>query len=155
LHGRGAGDGRVLGESVLEQLQELRSEIGIAYTRCCLGYADYHLGQASTSARHFHEALTLAHKIGRSDIMAAALEGLACIAASQEAETSALLLGAARRIRDDTGIHLTMIEGQDLQEAEKHAQSVLGIKQFAAATRMGWLLSLDESIRLAVDANLL
>jgi hypothetical protein len=48
----------------------------------------------------------------RSDIMAAALEGLAG-AASQDAEPCARLLGASRRIREDTGIHLTMIEGHD------------------------------------------
>jgi predicted ATPase/DNA-binding SARP family transcriptional activator len=106
----------------LAVFQELGSEIGIAYTRCCLGYADHHLGHASTAARHFGDALTLAHKAGRSDIMAAALEGLACVAAPHDAEACARLLGAARRIRETTGIHLTMIEGHDPHQAQAHAR---------------------------------
>jgi predicted ATPase len=134
----------------LAVFQELGSEIGVAYTRCCLGYADHHLGQASTAARHFGDALTLAHKTGRSDIMAAALEGLACAAAVQDADICARLLGAARRIRDDTGIHLTMIEGHDPQHAHAHARSVLGTKQFAVATNTGNDSPLDEIIALGV-----
>jgi tetratricopeptide (TPR) repeat protein len=128
----------------LAVFQELGSEIGLAYTRCCLGYADHHLGHASTAARHFGDALTLAHKAGRSDIRVAALEGLACVAASHDAEACARLLGAARRIRDDTGVHLTMIEGHDPHQAQAHARSVLGTKQFAVATNTGKHSSLDE-----------
>jgi predicted ATPase/DNA-binding SARP family transcriptional activator len=127
----------------LSVFQELGSEIGIAYTRCCLGYADHHLGHASSATQHFGETLTLAQETGRSDIMAAALEGLAC-AAPHDAERSARLLGAARRIRDDTGIRLTMIEGHDPQEAEAHARSVLGTKRFAAAADTGTHSSLEE-----------
>jgi tetratricopeptide (TPR) repeat protein len=128
----------------LAVFQELGSEIGIAYTRCCLGYADHYLGHASTAARHFGDALTLAHRAGRSDIMAAALEGLACVAASHDAEACARLLGAARRIRETTGIHLTMIEGHDPHQAQAHARSVLGTNQFAVATNTGKHSSLDE-----------
>ena len=80
----------------LAVFQELGSEIGIAYARCCLGYADHHLGHATAAARHFGDALTLARKTGRSDIMAAALEGLACLAAPHDADSSARLLGAVR-----------------------------------------------------------
>lgn len=134
----------------LAVFQELGSEIGVAYTRCCLGYADHHVGQASTAARHFDDALTLAHKTGRSDIMAAALEGLACVAAPDDAEACARLLGAARRIREDTGIHLTMIEGHDPQQAQAHVRSVLGTKQFAVATDTGNDSSLDEMLALGV-----
>ena len=133
--------------------QELGSEIGIAYTRCCLGYADHHLGQASTAAQHFGDALTLAHKTGRSDIMAAALEGLACTAAPQDADTCARLLSAARRIREATGIHLTMIEGHDPREAARQAQSVLGTERFATAVDTGRYSSPDEVFALATTAG--
>ena len=76
--------------------------------------------------------------------MAAALEGLACAAAVQDADICARLLGAARRIRDDTGIHLTLIEGHDPDQAQAHARSVLGTKQFAVATNTGNDSPLDE-----------
>jgi tetratricopeptide (TPR) repeat protein len=52
----------------LAVFQELGAEIGLAHTRCCLGYADHHLGHPSSAARHFGDALTLARKTGRSDI---------------------------------------------------------------------------------------
>jgi predicted ATPase/DNA-binding SARP family transcriptional activator len=134
----------------LAVFQELGSEIGLAYTRCCLGYADHQLGHANTAARHFGDAIILAHKSGRPDIMAAALEGLACAAAVQDAGTCARLLGAAQRIRETTGIQLTMIEGHDPQQAQAHARSVLGTKQFLAATNTGEHLSLDEMLALGV-----
>jgi len=85
----------------------------------------------------------------RSDIMDAALEKLAGAAASQDAEACARLLGASRRIREDTGIHLTMIEGHDPQEAEGHARSVLGTRQFVVAADTGKHSSLDELLTLA------
>ena len=59
---------------------------------------------------------------------------MACVAASHDAEACARLLGAARQIRDDTGVHLTMVEGHDPHQAQAHARSVLGTKQFAVAT---------------------
>jgi tetratricopeptide (TPR) repeat protein len=58
----------------LDLFEELRSKIGIAQTRCFLGDAQHALGHAGAAARHFGEALTLAHEIGRFDLMAAALE---------------------------------------------------------------------------------
>jgi hypothetical protein len=137
----------------LAVFQELGSEIGLAYTRCCLGYADHHLGQASTAAQHFGQALTLAHKAGRSDILATALEGPACAAAAQDVDICAQLLGAAQRIRETTGIHLTMIEGHDPQQAQAHARAVLGTKQFAVATDTGKHSSLDEMLPLGAGAR--
>jgi predicted ATPase/DNA-binding SARP family transcriptional activator len=150
------GDASEANASHLQALavfQELGSEIGIAHTRCCLGYADHHLGQASSAARHFGDALTLARKAGRSDIMAAALEGLACAAASHDAKACARLLGAARRIRETTGIHLTLIEGHDPQRAQAHARSVLGTKQFTVAANTGKHSSLDEMLLLGAGAR--
>jgi predicted ATPase len=135
--------------NALTVFQELGSQIGIAYTCCCLGYADHRLGQLRNSAEHLGEALTLAHRAGRSDIMAAALEGLACAAAHHDAESSARLFGAARRIRDDTGIQLTVIEGHDPREAEKRARTVLGTNRFAAAVEKGKQSSPEEILRLS------
>jgi hypothetical protein len=82
-------------------------------------------------------------------LMAAALEGLVCAAASNDAEFSARLLGAARRIRDDTGIQLTVIEGHDPQAAERHARTVLGTTRFAAAVEDGKQSSPEELLLLA------
>jgi predicted ATPase/DNA-binding SARP family transcriptional activator len=152
LIGRFRGDPRQAKTSHLHALtvfQELRSEIGIAYTRCCLGYADHHLGKPWNSAQQLGEALNLAHQAGRSDIMAATLEGLACAAAPHDAEISARLLGAARRIRDDTGIQLTVIEGHDPEAAERHARTALGRKRFAAAIEEGKHSSPEEILLLS------
>jgi hypothetical protein len=84
--------------------------------------------------------------------MAAALEGLAC-AAVQDGDICARLLGATQRIRGTTGIHLTVIEGHDPQQAQAHARSVLGTRQFLAATNTGKHSSLDEMLLLGASAR--
>jgi hypothetical protein len=80
--------------------------------------------------------------------MAAALEGLACAAAADDAKACARLLGAARQIRETTGIHLTLIEGHDPHQAQAHARSVLRTNQFTVATSTGKHSSLDEMLLL-------
>jgi hypothetical protein len=126
------------------------SELGLAYTRCCLGYADHQLGQTSTAARHFGDALILAHKAGRSE-WPPPWKG-AC-ATVQDADICGRLLGAAQRIRGTSGIHLTMIEGHDPHQAQAHARSVLGTRQFLAATNTAKHSSLDEMRLLGASAR--
>jgi hypothetical protein len=46
-----------------------------------------------------------------------------------------------------------MIEGHDPQQAQAHARSVLGTKQFAVATNTGKHSSLDEMLALGVTAR--
>ena len=137
----------------LAVFQELRSKIGIAYTHCCLGYATHHLGHASMAAQHFIHSLKLADQTGRPDLLAAALEGLACIAAVHDAETCACLLGAAQQIRQITGIQLTIIEGHDPEDAGKQARTVLGTKRYAVAAAIGRRSSLGEILSLATNAG--
>jgi tetratricopeptide (TPR) repeat protein len=134
------GDAEAARRSHLQALaiyQELGSDIGKAQTTCSLAYAELHLRQHSTAAHGFRTALKLAERIGRPDIMMVALEGLASIGASRDAQTSALLLGSARRIRQDTGIQLTFVEGHDAAETEARLRSVLGESAFQAAIMKG------------------
>jgi predicted ATPase/DNA-binding SARP family transcriptional activator len=137
----------------LAVFQELSSNIGIAHTHCCLGYANHHLGQASIAAQHFSQALRLADRTGRPDILTAALEGLACVVVVHHAETCARLLGAARQLRQTTGIHLTMTEGHDPEVAERQARTLLGTKGYAAAAAIGRRSSLGEILSLATNAG--
>jgi tetratricopeptide (TPR) repeat protein len=137
----------------LAVFEELRSNIGVAHTHCCLGYANHHLAQASIAAQHFSHALKLADRTGRRDILTPALEGLACVAAVQHAETCARLLGAARQLRQTTGIQLTMIEGHDPEEAEQQARTALGAKGYAAAAAIGRRSSLGEIFSLATSVG--
>ena len=137
----------------LAVFRELHSTIGIAYTHCCLGYANHHLGQASSAAQHFLEALSLADQTGRPDMLAAALEGLACVASVHDAKVCARLLGAARQIRQATGIHLTIIEGHDPEEAGRRAQTALGTKRYAVVANTGKHSSLDQILTLAWNAG--
>ena len=137
----------------LAVFQELHSTIGIAYTHCCLGYANHHLGQASIAAQHFSHALKLADRTGRPDILTPALEGLACVAVVHHAETCARLLGAARQLRQTTGIQLTMIEGHDPAEAEQQARTALGTKGYAAAAAISRRAFLGEILSLATNAG--
>jgi predicted ATPase len=124
---------RIMHLRALAIYEELGSDIGKAHTTCCLGYAEQHCGQSSNAERQFRNGLELAERIGRLDTMIIALEGLAAVVASRDAHSSALLLGVARRIRHDTGIELTLVEGHDTARTEAHLNSVLGEKAFHAA----------------------
>jgi hypothetical protein len=113
--------------------EELCSDIGKAHTICCLGYAEQHLGQQASAERQFRRGLELADQTGRLDTIIVALEGLATVVASRDAKSSAFLLGSARRIRDDTGIELTVIDGRDTARTEAQVRSALGEQEFQAA----------------------
>jgi len=132
--------------------EELGSEIGTAHSLCCLGFAEHDLGEAQRCRQHFGRALQLADKTGRLDLTAAALEGLACDAAPHDPHGCAVLLGAARSIRDETGIRLTMIEGHDPAEAETYTRSVLGPARFASAMEECSRSSRDQVLTLGLHA---
>lgn len=117
--------------------EELGAEIGKAQTICALAYAHHHLGQHRTAEQDFTTALQLAERIGRPDIMIVAIEGLANLVASDDPVSSAVLLGAARRIRRDTGIQLTLIEGHDTARTEDHLHIALGQEAFDKALTTG------------------
>jgi predicted ATPase/DNA-binding SARP family transcriptional activator len=124
---------RMLHLRALAIYEELGSDIGKAHTGCCLGYAEQHLGQHGSAEGQFRRGLELADRIGRLDTIIVALEGLATVVASRDANSSALLLGLARRIRRDTGIGLTVIEGRETARTETQVRSELGEQGFRAA----------------------
>lgn len=134
----------------LALFEELRSDIGVAHSLCCLGFAQHHLQEHQQSRERFGETLRHARKTGRPDLTAAALEGLACVAATQDAQSCALLLGAARSIREATGIRLTLIEGHDPLEAEAAATAVLGPHHLSAAREEGRRLAPNEAFAIAL-----
>jgi hypothetical protein len=84
--------------------------------------------------------------------MAAALEGLACAAASDDPEGCAVLLGAARSIRDETGIRLTMIEGHDPADTQTHVRSQLGPGRLFSAMERGKCLPPDQVLTIGLHA---
>jgi hypothetical protein len=132
--------------------EELGSEIGTAHSLCCLAFAEHDLGETQLCRRHFGRALQIADRTGRRDLTAAALEGLACDTAPQDPHGCAVLLGAARSIRDETGIRLTMIEGRDPVEAETYARSVLGSGRLSSAIEEGRRSSHDQVLTLGLRA---
>ncbi|HEX2072817.1 MAG TPA: BTAD domain-containing putative transcriptional regulator [Geodermatophilus sp.] len=69
---------------------------------------------------------------------AAALEGLACVAAARgEGLRAARLLGAAAAERDRRHRSRTRLEGLDADRAERRARALLGDEAFEAASRTG------------------
>jgi tetratricopeptide (TPR) repeat protein len=136
----------------VSHLEELGSEIGMAHSLCCLAFAEHDLGEAQVCRQHFGRALQIADKTGRPDLTAAALEGLARHTAPHDPHACAVLLGAARFIRDETGIRLTMIEGHDPVETETYAHSVLGSDRLVSAMEEGRRSSRDQVLTLGLHA---
>jgi predicted ATPase/DNA-binding SARP family transcriptional activator len=136
----------------VDLFEELGSQIGMAHSLGCLGFAENHLGEVHQSRQHFGQVLQLAADATRPDLMAAALEGLACAAASDDPEGCAVLLGAARSIRDETGIRLTMIEGHDPAGAQTHVRSQLGPRRLVSAMERGKRLPSDQVLTIGLHA---
>jgi tetratricopeptide (TPR) repeat protein len=136
----------------LALFEELHSDSGVTHTLCCLGLAEYHLARRVAAGRHLRRALLLATRIGRLELVVAAIEGLARVIAEPDPHTSAVLLGAADNIHDSTGIRLTFIVGNDTAQARQSLLTRLGVPATTAAMRQGRLLSLPEVEQRAAGA---
>jgi predicted ATPase len=136
-------------EHALSVFTELGSPTGIAHSLCCLGYAEIQLRRTVQARQHLTRALNIAHATGRPDITSAAIEGLACICAATNPQTSALLLGAGRAVRDTTNVRLGLLEGHDPATALKTVESALGGAATVSAIDKGRQLSADDVLHLA------
>jgi hypothetical protein len=68
-----------------------------------------------------------------------------------ENQRAAELLGAEAQLREYRGIEIDALEQQVLERAVAHARTELGDERFAAASRRGGALKLDEIVELCVS----
>jgi predicted ATPase/DNA-binding SARP family transcriptional activator len=114
---------------------ETRDWAGAAMTG--LGYVAELAGDLDDAERHHRDAWRAATAVGHlgAGAGAAALEGLACVAAARaDGHTAAALLGAAARWRAEHGRPASPLELADIQRAVDRARDLLGHDAYQAAS---------------------
>ena len=118
-----------------------------------LGWARLLLGELDVASGCFEQSLGIAVRLGHDDGVAYGLEGLVAIAASAgQIARAGHLLGAAERLREESGLY-------NAPAFSFHHQLVVGIEggpaaeQFAAARAEGRLLPIERAIAEALDSD--
>lgn len=131
--------------------REVGSDIGVAQSLCGIGFAELGLTELDAARTHLREALRIAIRTRRLELVAAALEGLASTAVESDPWFAATLLGAARSTRDDTEIRVSLIEGDEPTVAERRLQVALGARGFARACRDGEQAGVEHLLERVAD----
>jgi non-specific serine/threonine protein kinase len=110
-------------------------------------------GDLAAATACFREALSMDRRLVQRDSIASCLDGLAVVAARQSSwDRSARLAGAAQALRDVNG---SEVEPADCAFRERYLAEVrtqLGDVGYEAATAEGRALSLEQAVRLALEA---
>jgi tetratricopeptide (TPR) repeat protein len=153
LSGRTA-DARGHHLEALAVFRDVGSDIGVAHSLCGLGFAQLCQGELDGSRRHLREALRIAIQTRRLELVAAALEGLACVAADSDPRLAATCLGAARATRDTTAIRVSLIEGDEPAATERHVRAALDTRSLRAAWRDGERATFEDLLDLLPGGSL-
>ena len=111
-------------------------------------------GKYTEARKQYVEALELLREIGDKWWGTVALEGLAYVAAQQnDARRVAQLLGAAEHIHEV--LHVPVLEAyrESYDWSRERAREQLSANEFAKAWDEGRMLSLDEAVQVAVQAD--
>ncbi len=106
-------------------------------------------GDYATAHAHLEEGVTLARELGALLAMAAYLDGLASVVATQGALTwAARLWGAAQSLREASGLHLLpdLCTGFVHEQAIPTARSQLGEEAFAKALAEGRTMTPEQAL---------
>jgi predicted ATPase len=106
-------------------------------------------GDHATARAHLEEGVTLARELGAQLALAAYLDGLASVVATQGALTwAARFWGAAQSLREASGLHLVpdLCTGFVYEQAIPTARSQLGEEAFAAAWAEGRTMTTEQAL---------
>ena len=144
---------RPLFEESLALLRARSDTSNIARALYNLGAVDLVLGSHGEARERFSESVELSRTTGDKEDLAWCLEGFAALAAAGgEGERAALLLGAASALLAQMGAEFKPFERQ-LHDATETKARELGRDTFEAVAERGAALTLEEALKLALDAD--
>ncbi|MGQ0623508.1 MAG: ATP-binding protein [Sporichthyaceae bacterium] len=136
-------------DEAAEHYRAVRYQEGLASLLNTKGLIHLRRGEASAATAAFADALDLCRRIGHLGGVASALDGIACVAAADDADCAARLFGAAGalRARLGAGVPATL----DALHATLRADlgDRLGHVALAAALAAGDALTFDEAVTMA------
>lgn len=148
-----AADARDHHVEALTVFRDVGSDIGVAHSLCGIGFAELGLGAPREAGAHLQQALRIALRTRRLELVAAALEGLASVEIESDARFAATLLGAGRSTRDDTGIRVSLIEGVEPQAVEQRLRAALDSRALERAWRDGERAPAEDLLERAAARN--
>jgi predicted ATPase/class 3 adenylate cyclase len=133
-------------EEALENSRKLQDKQGVALSLCNLGWVALHRGDHERARALFGETLKMSREMGAMNLLAECLEGMAGVAAAEDAERAALLWGAAEALREEIAAPL---QDTDLSLQEPYrtfVRSRLDEAAFEAAFAGGRNMALRAAI---------
>ena len=153
VHARGDGDraARLFEESLTLARDVgngfLTSEVLSARSR-----AECKDGNLESAEASLIESLTIAGDLNHPDAATQALEGFAELAVAKHApKRAATILGTAGRLREETGLALSVHEDREHKRVAAAARAALGDAAFDQAWREGSAMGLEEAVRYALN----
>jgi non-specific serine/threonine protein kinase len=153
VHARGDGDKAA---TLFEESLTLARDVGDIFLTSevlsARGRAECREGNLEFAEASFVESLTIACDLTNPDAAAQALEGFAELAAARHAsKRAATILGAAARLREETGLARSVHEERDHKRMAAAARATLGDDAFDQASREGSAMELEEAVRYALN----
>ena len=139
-------------EESRELLQARGDTANIARSLFNSGAVDLMLDRREEARSRFRESLALAREMDDKEDIAWCLEGLASIAAAEEAgEHASVLLGAAGALLEQMGADFKPFERKLHESTTARARALCGEAEYADALARGAAMPLPEALQLAFD----
>jgi non-specific serine/threonine protein kinase len=151
-HARGDGDkAAALFDEALALARDVGDPFLASQGLAARGRAECRDGKLEPAEASFAESLAIARDLMDPDAAAEALEGFAELAAAKHAHVrAATILGAAARLREETGVSLTLPEEREHRRVAAAARAALGDAAFDQAWHEGRAMDLKMAARYAL-----
>jgi predicted ATPase len=142
-------------EVALERAREFEWEDYIAIHLVTLGHILHEQGDYAGAVNRITEGMSIARKLGYSQVIALCLADLAGVASSLgQGERAARLFGAAGALHETVGVPITSTEhGTEYKRDITKARAQLGEEAFEKATHEGRAMSMEQVIEYALDES--
>lgn len=125
---------------------------GVGKTRLAFARVAMSEGELAAARTCYRESLALACEIGARNFIAAALEGVAALAATQnELLWAARLWGAARALRNVIGAPVPLVYRSDYERALAKARDQSGKETFTTTWAEGEAMTLEQTLDALPD----
>ena len=145
--------------SLFEESLTLARDVGDGFLESrVLGYkgrAEYSDGNLTSAEASLVESLMIARNLADPFATMWALERFAELAVAMRAsKRAATILGAAARLREETGLSIPPHEEREHMRLAAATRAALGDDAFDQAWREGHAMELEEAVRYALDSQL-
>lgn len=149
LYRRDAAQARLLLEENLILYKKIGSREGLIFAHYYLARAANALGDDTTACAFYEESLAIARKLNMKECIAACLEGLADVSASQgRCERAACLRGTAEALREAVHIPIPFIDRASVERSLDCIRARLGEHTFTTLWSLGRTMTPEQVLAL-------